>query len=210
MSDEKPETPEQMRKQRLIEISRLPPDRRLIALKKLAVELARHERELQDNEVTTQQQASEAEELKKKSEEEVATLERLLPKSESIRVEDILKVTRAEAKKAEEKALEEQVQEAAKQAQKQIVTEHPYVDLHQRSNEELYTKFKDLRNQLRASQYTRSAEQEQTPDQDQRRILYEMQQIGQEAHYRGMNNQQQGKNSGMMSTLEEWASKYNT
>ncbi|MDO8660433.1 MAG: hypothetical protein Q7K43_00950 [Candidatus Woesearchaeota archaeon] len=98
MADETKESLIQFRNRRIMEIIQLPPEKRLEALKELAQELMEHAKELQQKEKDLKQeeidQEKEIEEviaLELKGKEELATLDRILPKQKDVKLEDLFK-----------------------------------------------------------------------------------------------------------------------
>ena len=81
-----------------MEIIQLPPEKRLEALKELARELMNHAKELQQKEkdlkqeeIDQQKEIEEVAALELQGREELATLEEILPKQKSVKVEDLFK-----------------------------------------------------------------------------------------------------------------------
>lgn len=115
----------QFRNRRIMEIVQLPPEKRLEALKELARELIERAKELQQKEKDLKQEELEQQKetetvaaLELQGKEELATLEKLLPKQKEVKIEELFKP-------AEE--LEEKLKDVPlfNQEQEQVYTRTP-------------------------------------------------------------------------------------
>jgi len=171
------ESPAELRKKRMDAIKRLPPEKRIEALKELEGELSKREEELKTEEAERKQEIETAREMAAKSEEELTMIKKLLPKQKAVSMEDLFapedvrreietaqavaEVAEAERKKPAKKQapdrakVEDVLEERLRGEQTRVLTEEQmrqYArDLASRPIAELYSRAKSIEQDLKQS-----------------------------------------------------------
>lgn len=131
------ESIKELRKRRMEEIQKLPPAQRIAALKKLEEELHEREEELKAEEEEAKKEIEAARELAAQSEDEIQTLEKILPKQKEVKVEELFEKTDLEEKVA---GPQKPLSEAEQRQYAQNLALQPM--------QELYSRFQEVKEKI--------------------------------------------------------------